>query len=187
MKCHVSLKSSQQGLQLCFIPHLNQRFAQKVIGFQSHGSPNLGNFGTPNLGVSGQNDIWVQATWPSTKNIIRGKVLGSLNSGHGESCKSVFAHGSSVHQKFSNYALTNLLCGLCMSMWIIDLLVARPSPHPGTPTCPSTPEVLWVREHTPTLTRSQVTGWNPLEGFTKSSCGKLRLGSTLPASNSRKG
>jgi phospholipase D1/2 len=37
------------------------------------------------------------------------------------------------------------------------------------------------------LTRSQVTGWNPPEGFTKSSCGKLRLGSTLPASNSRKG
>jgi hypothetical protein len=37
------------------------------------------------------------------------------------------------------------------------------------------------------VTRSQVTGWNPLEGFTKSSCGKLRLGGTLPAFNSRKG
>jgi hypothetical protein len=37
------------------------------------------------------------------------------------------------------------------------------------------------------LTRSQVTGWNPLEGLTKSSCGKLRLGGTLSASNSRKG
>jgi hypothetical protein len=37
------------------------------------------------------------------------------------------------------------------------------------------------------LTRSQVTGWNPLEGFTKSSCEKLRLGGTFPASNSRKG
>jgi hypothetical protein len=39
----------------------------------------------------------------------------------------------------------------------------------------------------PSLTRSQVTGWNPLEGSTKSSCRKLRLGGTLPASNSRKG
>ncbi len=38
-----------------------------------------------------------------------------------------------------------------------------------------------------TLTHSQVTGWNPLEGFTKSSCRKLRLGNTLPASNSKKG
>jgi hypothetical protein len=37
------------------------------------------------------------------------------------------------------------------------------------------------------MTRSQVTGWNPLEGSTKSSCGKLRLGGMLPASNSRKG
>ncbi len=37
------------------------------------------------------------------------------------------------------------------------------------------------------VTRSQVTGWNPLEGSTKSSCGKLKLGGTLPASNSRKG
>ncbi len=37
------------------------------------------------------------------------------------------------------------------------------------------------------MTRSQVTGWNPLEGSTKSSCGKLKLGGTLPTSNSRKG
>jgi hypothetical protein len=31
------------------------------------------------------------------------------------------------------------------------------------------------RRTTATVTRSQVTGWNPLEGFTKSSCGKLNL------------
>jgi hypothetical protein len=41
--------------------------------------------------------------------------------------------------------------------------------------------------HAHVVTRSQVAGWNPLEGFTKSSCGKLRLEGTLPASNSRKG
>jgi hypothetical protein len=29
--------------------------------------------------------------------------------------------------------------------------------------------------HSDVVTRSQVTGWNPLEGFTKSSCGKLNL------------
>jgi hypothetical protein len=38
------------------------------------------------------------------------------------------AHGSFVHQKCFNYALTNLLFGLCMSVWIIDPLVTRPSP-----------------------------------------------------------
>jgi hypothetical protein len=37
------------------------------------------------------------------------------------------------------------------------------------------------------MTRSQVMGWNPLKGSTKSSCGKLRLGGTLLAFNSRKG
>jgi hypothetical protein len=37
------------------------------------------------------------------------------------------------------------------------------------------------------VTRSQVMGWNPQRGFTKSNCGKLRLGGTLLASNSKKG
>jgi hypothetical protein len=30
-----------------FKPHLNQRFAHKVMGPQSRRSPNFGNFGTP--------------------------------------------------------------------------------------------------------------------------------------------
>jgi hypothetical protein len=34
---------------------------------------------------------------------------GSL--GYGESCESMFVRGSFVHQKFSNFALTNLLFG----------------------------------------------------------------------------
>ncbi len=42
------------------------------MGLQSHKSPNLGNFETPKLGVLKQNDIWVQAPWLGTKNIIRG-------------------------------------------------------------------------------------------------------------------
>jgi hypothetical protein len=43
-------------------------------------SPNFGNFGIPNLGVPRQNDIWVQAPWPSTKNTIRGKNVASPKS-----------------------------------------------------------------------------------------------------------
>ncbi len=50
-----------------------------------------------------------------------------------------------MHQKCFNYALTNLLFGLCISMWIIDLLITL-SFYPGAPTCPSTPKVLWARE-----------------------------------------
>jgi hypothetical protein len=65
---------------------------------------------------------------------------------------------TSMHQKCSNYALTNLLFGLCRSVWIIDLLVTLPSPHPIILTCPSTPppKVLWTREHAPTPYPSSV-------------------------------
>jgi len=42
----ILLKSSREGLQLCFKPHLNSRFAHKVIGLQNQGSPNFGNFET---------------------------------------------------------------------------------------------------------------------------------------------
>jgi hypothetical protein len=45
--CHIPLESSQQGLQLCFIPHLDRRSAHKVMGPQSYKSPNFGNFGIP--------------------------------------------------------------------------------------------------------------------------------------------
>jgi hypothetical protein len=44
MECNISLEISWWGLQLSFRPHLNRRFAHKIIGLQSHGSP---NFGTP--------------------------------------------------------------------------------------------------------------------------------------------
>jgi hypothetical protein len=78
----------------------------------------------------GQNHIWVLAPWPGTENTIRGKVVGSPSSGRGESCESLFAHGSSVHQKCSNYAPINLLFGLCRSVWIIDPLVICLNPIP---------------------------------------------------------
>ncbi len=80
--------------------------------------------------------------------------------GRDKSCESMFARGLSVNQKCSNYTLTNLLLGLCRSMWVINLLVNFPCPHPGAPACPSTPEVLQARECAPTLFPSViVTFW----------------------------
>jgi len=52
----------------------------------------------------------------------------------------MFTRGSFMHQKCSNYALTNLFFGLCKSMWIIEFLVTLPSPHPEAPARPSTPK-----------------------------------------------
>jgi hypothetical protein len=120
------------------------------MNLQSHRSLNFENFKIPNLGGPRQNDICVQAPWLGIENIIRGKVVASLSPGHDEYCEFVFANGISMHQKCFNYALTNLLFGLCKSMWIIDWLVTCPSPHHGAPTRPSTFEVLQTREHTPT-------------------------------------
>jgi hypothetical protein len=55
-----------------------------------------------------------------------------------------------MHWKCFNYILTNLLFDLCRSAWIIDSFDIHPSPHPGASTCPSTPKVLWAKEHTST-------------------------------------
>jgi hypothetical protein len=45
----------------------------KLWAPQSCGNPNFGNFGTPHLGVLGQNDIWMLVLWLSTKYIIKGE------------------------------------------------------------------------------------------------------------------
>jgi hypothetical protein len=50
------------------------------------------------------------------KEYYKGEGGGFPSPGHGEFCEIVFAHGSFVHQKCSNYALTNLLFGLCTPM-----------------------------------------------------------------------
>jgi hypothetical protein len=37
--CHIPLESSWQGLQLCFKPHINPRFTEKVMGAQRRKNP----------------------------------------------------------------------------------------------------------------------------------------------------
>jgi len=43
----ISLESSQRRLQLCFRLHFDSMSDRKVMGLQSRGSPNLGDFGIP--------------------------------------------------------------------------------------------------------------------------------------------
>jgi len=68
------------------------------------------------VGVPRQNEIWVLASWLGKNNIIKGKVVAFPSLGCDEFYESVFARGSSMHQKCFNYALTNLLFGLCRSI-----------------------------------------------------------------------
>jgi hypothetical protein len=56
--------------------------------------------------------------------------------GCGESCKFIYAHGSFVYQKCSNYALIDLFFGLCMFLhkviidqnvvYVYDLKIIKP-------------------------------------------------------------
>jgi hypothetical protein len=129
--------------------------SQLDVYTQSYGPPKLlefqfWEFRDSHLGILGQNDIWVLVPWPRTEYTIRGRWWLPPRSSRGESCESVFAHGSSMHQKCSNYALTNLF-SLCKSMWITDLFVILPSPYPEALTRPSTPKVLRARERAPIL------------------------------------
>jgi hypothetical protein len=71
--------------------------------------------------------------------------------GHGESCEFVFVCASFVHQKCSNYALNNLLFGLCRFVWVIDLLVILPTFYLKVPTHPFTLKILPAKERTPTF------------------------------------
>jgi hypothetical protein len=139
--CHISLESSQQGLQLCFKLHFNQRFVHKVMNVQSDESPKFRHFRTLTLE---SRDKMTFGCWP-----------------HGHAQKILFGlwrvlwicvYPWFVHATMcSNYAITNLLFDLHRDMWVIDLLVNLPSPHPRAPTRPSTLEVLWAREHTQLL------------------------------------
>ncbi len=94
--------------------------------------------------------------WPSTKYTIGGRWWLSPSPGHGEYYESVFVHGLSVHQKCSNYALTNLLFSLCRFKQVIELLINLPNFDPRTPTRLSTPKVLQARECAPTSSSSIV-------------------------------
>jgi hypothetical protein len=69
--------------------------------------------------------------------------------GRGEFFEFMFAHGSSMHQKCSNYALINLLFDLYRSLWVIDGCHFL-KPNPGASAHPSTPKVLQAKECAPT-------------------------------------
>jgi hypothetical protein len=47
VECNTLLESCQGDLQVCFRPHPNWRFEQRVMNSQSPKNPNRDNFGTP--------------------------------------------------------------------------------------------------------------------------------------------
>jgi len=146
--CNISLKSCQQRLQVFLRPDLNQRPAQEVMCIQRGKSHNYDNFGNLDLEVS-----W-KMTFGCSLHVNHKKYYKKEGGGFplgpncGEYCEIVYAHDLFVHQKCSNYALTNLLFGFCKSIWIMDPLIILLGPHHRAPACPFYPEVLRIKECT---------------------------------------
>jgi len=74
--------------------------SQSEVYAQSYGAPKLQEsqlwqFQDSHLGVLGQNAIWMWASWRGTKYIITGRWRVLSSPGHGESCETKFARGSS--------------------------------------------------------------------------------------------
>jgi hypothetical protein len=113
MACHIVLKNSQWGLQLCFKLHLNRRSSHKVMGLQNHRNPNLENFETPTWESKDKMTFGCWSHGQAQSILQGGRWWFPPSWGHAKSCEFVFAHGLFMHQKCSNYALTNLLLGLC--------------------------------------------------------------------------
>jgi hypothetical protein len=121
---------------------------------QNYGPPKLQEsqpweFWDSHLGVLGQNAIWMWASWRGTKYTIRGKVVASPKFRLWFVLWVRVCPWFVLTPKCSSYALTNLLFGLCRSVWIIDACHS-PSPHPRALACPSTPKVLRTKECAPT-------------------------------------
>ncbi len=119
--------------------------SQLKVYTQSYGLPKswesqLWEFRDSHSGVLGHNDIWVLVLRPGMEYIIRGKVVASPKSG---SRWILWVRGCLwlvCTLKCSNYALTNLLFGLCRFMWVSELLVNLPSPIPELQHAPRSPK-----------------------------------------------
>jgi hypothetical protein len=64
-------------------------------------------------------------------------------------------------QKMLQLCTNQLIFGLCKSMWMIDLLVTRPNPHPEVPACPFTLEMLQAKERWRTPDSSKGSNVSP--------------------------
>jgi len=129
LACNISLESSRQRLQLCFIPHLNWRSAHKII------VPKVTRI--PTLGISKLPLRSPETKWHLGVSLVaRHRVYHKSRSwfvlwvcGCPWFISWVCGCPWFVHApKCSNYALTNLLFDLCKFMWVIKLLVNLPNP-----------------------------------------------------------
>ncbi len=88
-------KALDEGYNFGFRPHPNLRFAQEVMNSQSCGSPNLNNFGTPTWESRDERPFECHSHMEVQSILYGGRWGLPLSPGHGESCESEVACGSS--------------------------------------------------------------------------------------------
>jgi hypothetical protein len=137
--CDISLKKL-----LMKATTLLQTSSQSEVYTQSYEPPKswksqLWKFRNSHFGVPGQNDIWVLVPWLGTKYTIRGKVVASPKSRPWWVLWILVCPWLVRAPKCFNYALTNLLFGLCRLAWVSKLLVNLPSPIPELQNAPLPP------------------------------------------------
>ncbi len=130
----------------------NWRFARKVMGPQSRGSPSCGISGLP----LGKKTIWMCPPWRGAKYTIRGKVVASPKS---ELWWLLWVRVCSwliLAPKVFQLCTNHLVLVLCRSLWVIEAcqFFLVPSRSSITPLYPS--KVLQAREHAPTPCSSVV-------------------------------
>ncbi len=133
--CHISLEIFWWRLQLWFRPHLNQNFGQEVMGFQHGKSFSFENFGTSDLGVMGKMTFGCNPHDQSQR-YYKGEGGGFPQIQAVVSLCMLMACPC-IKIALIMHSLTNLLFGLCRSIWIIDPLVTCPNPHLKASACPS--------------------------------------------------
>ncbi len=109
---------------------------KNVMGLQGRGSLNFKNFGTPDLGVSGQNDIWVQPSWLSIENDIKEKMVASLQVRTMVSLVSLCMPVVCICIKsVPTMHWSTCLFDLYKFVWMIDSVVTCLSHYHGISTC----------------------------------------------------
>jgi hypothetical protein len=93
VECDMMLESFQGKLQVCFGPHPNRRYEQRVMNLQSPGSPNQDSFGTPLWESQDKKPFGCRCRGETQRILYGGRWWFPPSPGHGESCESRVIRG----------------------------------------------------------------------------------------------
>jgi hypothetical protein len=95
VECNIMLESFWRKLQLCYKPHPNQRFEQRVMSTQNCRNPNRDSFGILPWESRDKKPFRCRGRREAQRILYGGRWWRPPSLGHGESCESRAAHGLS--------------------------------------------------------------------------------------------